>query len=88
MSMSYAIQREVNLQVVLWGIGGALYRMPGLVRGLLALLVYMGPGLLVVGKVAVLGGLLIGALAVTIAFTGWVVCAGALALLAYVSKPK
>jgi hypothetical protein len=88
MSVSYAIRNEVNLQTVLWAIGGALYQVPGIVRSMWALLVWCLPGVLVLAKVAVLGGLLMAALAVTIMFTGWVVCAGALVLLAYVSMPR
>lgn len=87
MSMSYAIREEINFQVVLWAVGRALYQVPGIVRSLWALLVWCLPGVLVVGKVAILVGLLISALLVTVMFTGWVLCAGALVLLAYVSMP-
>jgi hypothetical protein len=88
MSMSYAIREEMNLQTVLWAIGGALYRVPGVVRALVALLVWCLPGVLVLGKVAVCVGLLMAALAATIMFPGAVLCVVAIVAFAVASKPK
>ncbi len=88
MSMSYAIRNEINLQVVLWAIGGVLYRLPGIVRLVVAWLVWTAPALVVAAKVAGCMVVLGCALAAVVTWPLYVVGAFGLCVVAYVGCPR
>ena len=88
MSMSYSLSESVNLQTVLWAIGGALARLPGMVHSLVALVMWTLPGVLVAAKVAGCMVVIGCAVAVVVTWPLLVVGAFVLVCVAFVGCPR